>query len=79
MFWLLPVMVLDVVDEAIVNAKVVRALRVYSSTVTVPLLRSDLSALSLNLAVFPILTPPFLSHPPLRSACPCSLFAGIAR
>ncbi len=34
MFWLLPVMALDVVDEAVVNAKVVRALPVYSSTVT---------------------------------------------
>ncbi len=35
MSWLLPVMALDVVDEAVVNAKVVRALPVYSSTVTI--------------------------------------------
>ncbi len=34
MSWLLPVMALDVVDEAVVNAKVVRALAVYSSTMT---------------------------------------------
>ncbi len=34
MSWLLPVMALDVVDEAVVNAKVVRALLVYSSTMT---------------------------------------------
>ncbi len=34
MFWLLPVMVLGVVDEAVVNAKVVRTLPVYSNTVT---------------------------------------------
>ncbi len=35
MFWLLPVMALDVVDEAVMNAKVVRVLPVYSSIVTV--------------------------------------------
>ncbi len=34
MYRLLPVMALGVVDEAVVNAKVVRALPVYSSTVT---------------------------------------------
>ncbi len=34
MSWLLPVMASGVVDEAVVNAKVVRALSVYSSTVT---------------------------------------------
>ncbi len=33
MFWLLLVMVLDVVDEAVVNAKVVCVLSVYSSIV----------------------------------------------
>ncbi len=35
MFWLLPVMVLDVVDEAVMNAKVVRTLPVYSSIMTI--------------------------------------------
>ncbi len=35
MFWLLPVMALGVVDEVVVNAKVVRTLPVYSNTVTV--------------------------------------------
>ncbi len=35
MSWLLSVMALDVVDEAVMNAKVVCALPVYSSTVTV--------------------------------------------
>ncbi len=34
MFWLLPVMALDMVDEAVVNAKVVRMLPVYSNTMT---------------------------------------------
>ncbi len=34
MSWLLPVMALDVVDEVVVNAKVVRALPVYSSIMT---------------------------------------------
>ncbi len=34
MSWLLPVMALDMVDEAVVNTKVVRVLPVYSSTVT---------------------------------------------
>ncbi len=35
MSWLLPVMALDVVDEAVVNVKVVRALSVYSNIVTI--------------------------------------------
>ncbi len=40
MSWLLPIMALGVVDEAVVNAKVVRVLPVYSSTVTIrPLYR----------------------------------------
>ncbi len=40
MSWLLPIIALDVVDEAVVNAKVVRALPVYSSTVTVSHLKT---------------------------------------
>ncbi len=35
MFWLLPVMALDMMDEAIMNVKVVYILPVYSSTMTV--------------------------------------------
>ncbi len=35
MFWLLPIMALGVVDEAVVNVKVIHALPVYSNTVTV--------------------------------------------
>ncbi len=35
MFWLLPIMTLGVVDETVVNVKVVHALPVYSSIVTV--------------------------------------------
>ncbi len=34
MFWLLSVMALDMVDEAIVNAKMVHVLPIYSSIVT---------------------------------------------
>ncbi len=40
MFWLLPVMALDVVDEAVVNVKLVRMLPVYSSIVTVSHLKT---------------------------------------
>ncbi len=40
MSWLLPVMALDVVDEAVVNAKVVRALPVYSNIMTVSHLKT---------------------------------------
>ncbi len=40
MSWLLPVMALDVVDEAVMNAKVVRVLPMYSSTVTVSHLKT---------------------------------------
>ncbi len=39
MFWLLPVMAWGVVDEAVVNAKVVHVLPVYSSTVTISYLK----------------------------------------
>ncbi len=40
MSWLLPVMALDMVDEAVMNAKVVRVLSVYSSIVTVSHLKT---------------------------------------
>ncbi len=35
MSWLLPIMALDIVDEAVVNAKVICVLPVYSNTITI--------------------------------------------
>ncbi len=46
MFWLLSIMVLDVVDEVVVNAKVVCALPVYSSTVILAFSGSGVGGIS---------------------------------
>ncbi len=40
MFWLLSVMILDMVDEAVMNVKVIYVLSVYSNTMTVSYLKT---------------------------------------